>query len=73
MILKSDGIENVILLIKIILQRIICFYKKVLLLIIRFAIRHQWTNKLKKFILVKVNRVGVLQQRFATVLDRRSL
>lgn len=50
MILKSDGIENVILLIKIILQRIICFYKKVLLLIIRFAIRHQWTNKLKKFI-----------------------
>ena len=50
MILKSDGIENVILLIKIILQRIICFYKKVLLLIIRFAIRHQWTNKLKKYI-----------------------
>ena len=48
MILKSDGIENVILLIKIILQRIICFYKKVLLLIIRFAIRHQWTNRLKK-------------------------
>ena len=50
MILKSDGIENVILLIKIILLKIIYFYKKVLLLIIRFAIRHQWTNRLKKFI-----------------------